>query len=73
MMTFHVCKVMTQVTGQRTHWFTQSPKSFNRNIADFILNRGYKYRVQSHVQTQEFLPRGGGGSTPDFQKTALHF
>ena len=61
MMTFHVCKAMTQVTGQRTHRDTRTPKSFNRNITDSILNRGYKYRVQSHAQTQDFLTGGGGG------------
>ena len=60
-MTFHVCKVMTQVTGQRAHPHTRSPQSFNRNITDSILNRGYKYRVQSHAQIQEFFPGGGGG------------
>ena len=60
-MTFHVCKVMTQVTGQRAHPHTRSPQSFNRNITDSILNRGYKYRVQSHARIQEFLSGGGGG------------
>ena len=69
-MTFHVCKVMTQMTGQRGHPYTRSPQSVNRNITDSILNRGYKYRVQSHVRIQEFLP---GASRPDCQKAALHF
>ena len=59
-MTFHVCKVMTQVTGQRAHPHTGSPQPFNRNITDSILDRGYKYRVQSHARIQEFSVGGGG-------------
>ena len=30
-------------------------------IADSIVNRGYKYRVQSHALIQEFCLGGGGG------------
>ena len=46
-------------------------------IADSIVNRGYKYRVQSHALIQEFClgggegGGGGGGSRPDCQKTAF--
>ena len=64
-MTFLVCKVMTQVTGQRAHPHTRSPQPFNRNITDSILDRGYKYLVQSRAQIQDFffffLGGGGGG------------
>ena len=58
-MTFNVCKVMTPVTGKQVHRYTRSPKPFNKNITDSVLNRGYKYRVQSHAQIQEFLQGEG--------------
>ena len=72
-MTFHVCKVMTQVTGQRAHPHTRSPQPFNRNITDSILDRGYKYRVQSHARIQEFSGEGGGGQGPTFRKQRFIF
>ena len=62
-MTFHVCKVMTQVTGQQAHPRTRSPQSFNRYITDSIKTIEPWLEVPSAKPCADpgLFARGGGG------------